>query len=261
MGMRAQRIQELAEILRQGCRPPARFRSLRMGEFEMACVQGLTGKPGQGSARAIPACPDFFPVHWIADHRESEMGHVYADLVGSSGFKPCLEQRARSQALADPVVRDGRFSARAHGHLLAVDRVPAHRGIDHTARDDLTVHQHGIPSAHLALLQLLDQRTVTLQLPGDEQQSAGVLVEAVHDARPRDGGQAGIIVEQRIGQGACGIAGTGMHHQPRGLVDDQQGPVFIDDFEIDLLGQKRALLVQTYAPLDSLAPGYDVARA
>ena len=67
------------------------------------------------------------------------------------------------------------------------------------------------------------------------QQSRRVLVDAVDDSRAQLAVDAGKIVpqgvEQAVDQGIVGVSGGGMHHQPLGLVDDQQIVVLIDDVQ------------------------------
>ena len=59
---------------------------------------------------------------------------------------------------------------------------------------------------------------------GDDQQAARVLVEAVHDARPRHAADArearAAMGDQRVDERAGRIAGAGMHDEPGRLVDD-----------------------------------------
>ena len=74
---------------------------------------------------------------------------------------------------------------------------------------------------------------------GDDEQAAGVLVDAVDDAGadgPADAGKRGAaVVEQRIDQRAVRVAGGRMHDHPLGFVDDEQVFVLIDDVERDIL--------------------------
>ena len=76
---------------------------------------------------------------------------------------------------------------------------------------------------------------------GDDQQPRGVLVDPVHDARPEppaDARQrAAAMVQQRVHQRPVGRARRRMHHQPGGLVDDDEVGVLVDDVERDRLGR------------------------
>ena len=74
---------------------------------------------------------------------------------------------------------------------------------------------------------------------GDHEEAARILVEAVHDAGPRDAADAGkactAMGDQRIDEGAGLIAGRRMHDQAGRLVDDDQLGVLVDDVERDRL--------------------------
>ena len=80
---------------------------------------------------------------------------------------------------------------------------------------------------------------------GDDEQAAGVAVQAVHDAgaqRAADSGESGEAVQQSIDQGAAvagGVlrAGSGVDHHSGGLIDDRKVVVFIDDVQLDGLGK------------------------
>ena len=91
--------------------------------------------------------------------------------------------------------------------------------------------------------ELLGQAMVRPVVLGHDQKPAGVLVEAVHDAGPPDAADAGqafaAMGDQRIDQRAGLVAGAGVHHQSRGLVDHDQVLVLIDDRERHRLGLGR----------------------
>ena len=74
-----------------------------------------------------------------------------------------------------------------------------------------------------------------LDRPRHDQQAARILVDPVHDAGPRDQSQLRVMGQERVLQGARGIARTGMHHQPHRLVEHQQVAVRIPHVERDLL--------------------------
>ena len=65
----------------------------------------------------------------------------------------------------------------------------------------------------------------------------------MHDARPRftaDGERTLTAMgDQGIDQGSVGIAGRGMHDKARGLVDDDQVVVFVDDIQRNILALRR----------------------
>ena len=72
-----------------------------------------------------------------------------------------------------------------------------------------------------------------------EQQSARILVKAMHDSGPRQLRQLRGMVQQPVHQGSAGISRSGMDDQARGFVDDQQVIVFVDDIDGDRLRKAR----------------------
>ncbi|MCY1562913.1 hypothetical protein D9M68_1003770 [compost metagenome] len=61
------------------------------------------------------------------------------------------------------------------------------------------------------------------------------------DARARHIDDIRHVVQQGVEQGAIGMPGSRVHHQARRLVDHQQLVVFIDDIQLDVLGDPFAL--------------------
>ena len=74
---------------------------------------------------------------------------------------------------------------------------------------------------------------------GRDDQPAGILVDAVDDARTRDAADPRqlprAMVQQRVDQRAVKVAARRMHDQPRRLVDDDQVFVLERDDEVDVL--------------------------
>ncbi|MNY42411.1 hypothetical protein D3C86_1772970 [compost metagenome] len=82
----------------------------------------------------------------------------------------------------------------------------------------------------------------------------------MHDAGARHHGGAGIARQQGIEQRAAPVAGRGMHHHARGLVDHQQVLVFVDHVDGQGLGLE-GLALQRRAHLDAqLVAGLDLER-
>ena len=92
---------------------------------------------------------------------------------------------------------------------------------------------------HLAGGELGGERQVRLVVLGHDQAAAGFLVEPVDDARARDAADAAqlprAMVKQRVDERVFLVAGRRMHHQPRRLVQHQQGLVLVQDVERYLL--------------------------
>ena len=83
------------------------------------------------------------------------------------------------------------------------------------------------------------KRTMGLIVLGHHQKAAGVLVDAMHDARADHTANAGkpaaAVIQKRIHHRAVRVAGRRMHHHALGLVDHQQMFVFIYDGQRNVL--------------------------
>ena len=106
------------------------------------------------------------------------------------------------------------------------------------------MHQRYVALLHLARGKLLPQVAVGDVVAGDEDQPAGLLVEAMHDAGARlaaDLRKLGEAVQQRVNQRAAiaivvGRARAGVHHHAGRLIDDGEVVVFVDDVERNIFG-------------------------
>ncbi|MGY4422512.1 hypothetical protein ACVWY2_004961 [Bradyrhizobium sp. JR6.1] len=87
--------------------------------------------------------------------------------------------------------------------------------------------------------ELRGQRLMGVVVLGNHHQPCGVLVEAVHDARPLDSADArqaaAAMRDQRVDQCSRGVAGRGMHDEAPRLVDDDDVVVLEHDIERDVL--------------------------
>ena len=81
---------------------------------------------------------------------------------------------------------------------------------------------------------------------GDDDKSGRILIDAMHDARPRDAANAGEAVaamrEQRIDERAVHRAGRGMHGHAAGFVDDDEVFVLEHDIERQVFWLRRGWL-------------------
>ena len=75
---------------------------------------------------------------------------------------------------------------------------------------------------------------------GDDEQSRGSLVEAMHDAGTLDAADAGKAVaamgDERVDERSACVSGARVHDEVRRLVDDDDVAILVDDVEIDGLG-------------------------
>ncbi len=96
-----------------------------------------------------------------------------------------------------------------------------------------------IDAFHLVRGELLGEALHRALVLGRDQHAARVLVEAVHDAGPRHAAdpfeRRPAMGQKRVHQRAVQIAGRGMHHEPRLLVDDDEIVVLVEDDERNVL--------------------------
>ena len=89
---------------------------------------------------------------------------VDADLVGSSGLEPALEQGCVTEAPLHHIVRHGGFAARHHGHPGPLRGVPPDRFVDDAGTGEVTENQRRIVALYAARLQLPHQLGLRLQV-------------------------------------------------------------------------------------------------
>ena len=183
-----------------------------------------------------------------------------ADLVGTSGFQLHPRVGMRTEALQHAVMADGDLAGLDHRHLLALYTMTADGRVDGAASDDHAGDDGLIDAADAARLELGNQIGVRFQGLGHHHQAGGVLVQAVHDAGARHIGQMRHVVQQRIEQGAVLVAGGGVNHQAGRLVDDQDMVIFIDDVQLDVLGDPFTLGLQRDVQFQARAGVDNVAR-
>ena len=130
--------------------------------------------------------------------------------------------------------------ATQHRHLGAARRMTADRRIDGAVRAGRGApYEREIAALELAgpamVGELLGERAMGPVGLGHHHQPARVLVEAMHDARPRHAADArealAAMGDQRVDERAGRMAGAGMDHEPRRLVDDDERVVLVDHIE------------------------------
>lgn len=175
---------------------------------------------------------------WMADVLE-----VDADLVGAAGVEGGFDQCALVKALDEFPTGPGFAAAKAfaRGHAFAVGGVARDRNLDFAglgarfAADDGAVGFFGA-----ALFELGGEVQVGFVGFGDDDAAAGVHVEAMDDARPRDAGDAAelalAMMEEGVHKRPPVVAGRGVDNEARGFVDDNDVLVFEEDVERDVFG-------------------------
>ena len=186
-------------------------------------------------------------IHRIADHPVPEMRHVNADLVRAAGLQPAFHDAGKRRQPADHrPVGGGIAAVRHHRLFLAVARRPAKRGLDpalgfrrHAPGDRQVVPVEIMRREHLGQLLVRGIAFRRHHHPGC------VLVQPVDDARahhPADAGQAvAAMGDQRVDEGAVGLARAGMDHHAGRLVEDDDVVVLEHDIQRDVLGLRCRL--------------------
>lgn len=177
----------------------------------------------------------------VTDQRETDMGHVYTDLVSTAGFQLDPHVGVRTEALEHTVVADRRLAAFGHRHALACATVTADRGVDLAAGSYHADHDALVDPADRTALQLLDQLGLRLQGLGHDHQAGGVFVQAMDNASARYVDDIRHMVQQGVEQCATGMPGSRVHDQPGRLVDHHDLVVFVDDVQLDVFGDPLAL--------------------
>ncbi len=186
---------------------------------------------------------------------------MHADLVGAAGFQPALQRGVGAEALAQAVVGDGVAAVLAHGHAQAVARVAVDRRVGGAAGHQRAAHHRQVLAVHLARGQLLDQSGLRLQAAGHDHHAAGVLVQPVDHAGARHRRQRRVAEQQGVDQGAGGVAGARVDHQPGRLVDHEDVLVLVQHRQRDVLRLGVGLGLQRRIQGGQLAAAHRVAAA
>jgi len=178
--------------------------------------------------------------------------HVCTYLMGAPGLEHTLHQGDISEPLEHVIMGHRRLADFRPGveHLHAQPvfgvspDVAFHPAV---VLNDIAPHQCVIRAVRGLVEKLLAQGRLGIGRLGHDEQSAGVLVDAVHQSHLGiirvKGLQVSQVPRHGIDERAVEIAGTGMHHHARGLVHHHQRVVFIDDVEGYFLGQHRRLVL------------------
>ena len=182
----------------------------------------------------------------IAEQGMPDARHVHADLVRAPGLKPDIEQRKAVKAFGNGIVRDGGAPVRDDRHLLAVARISADRAVDRAVRiPEIAAGDRLVFTVDAVLLQAVRKHRVRKVVFRHDEQSARVLVDAVHDAGAAFAADTGQPIAHAVKQGidkrSAFVAGGGMHDHALRLVDDGKVVVLIDDLNGDVLGQRLGL--------------------
>ena len=184
--------------------------------------------------------------------------HVHANLVSAPGFYLHFEQGelavGRIDFSRDRIVRNGVAAAEAaRRHTSALLRVAADGVLNGAALTfGPAMNERDISLVHLAPAELFGQLPVRLIVLGNDHQSAGGAIEAMHNSGAQFAANLGKlleVVQQGIDQRCLvarvvGCARARVYHHAGGLVDNGEVVVLIDDVERNFLrngAQRRTL--------------------
>ncbi len=217
---------------------PPRVQGLAIQQHEL--VRGI-------AADFAPRDPRPAAVLAVAQHRAADVAEMNANLVRAAGLRKDANDGEAGEPLADLVERLRRAARRIvaeDGHLLPLLRMHADGAIDEVP---VAVR----PARHNGEILLLDRAVLKLEGElvvrpigaGDEDDAAGVAVEAMDDSRPqraaRDAQRGAEMELQRAGQGAGPMSPRRMDDHPRRLVDEHQLLVFVEDVQGDVFRTGR----------------------
>ena len=195
------------------------------------------------------------------------MGHMNPHLVRAPGLEPAFDEAGQRLAvqiknLQRLVSAYRRLAARFEDrHFLARSAVAADRRRDAAGgRLRSPLDERQVDPADPMGFELPAQLLVRRIVLGTNHQAACILVQPVHDAGPLDAADARqaalAMMQERVDQGARGVAGPGMYDQPGRFVDDDQIGVLIDHLQGDILGLWFRLGRRRQADFKALA-GFD----
>ena len=202
-------------------------------------MQRLSSKGAQHQNHLGMRCPRYptpGTIQAITDQWMPDAGHVYADLVGAPRLQLRLDKGMRPKPLANP--QPGERFAAILPHLLPNAHPPvATDGAINGAPGNQ--HTFGNPQVapHDPMFRNGGGEMALRQCGGcHNHQAGGIHVDPMHYAGPREFAKTGAMVEQPVNQGVVWSPRARMHHQARGLVDHKAMFVFVQNREINGLG-------------------------
>ena len=176
-------------------------------------------------------------VSGIVEEGVPDVFHVYANLMRSPRFEPALHKRNVSQPFEYLVVGHGMFCQWIFPFGKYGEEHPVARVAPQIADDGTFVFFHVSPHQCVVgspcgfIEKLFSQVCFGIRSFGYQQQTRSILIDTVHKSHPRVVRIEIRIIFQVEGDGieqrTFVIAHSGMHHQPRLLVDDEQFVIFI----------------------------------
>ena len=207
-----------------------------MQEVPFQSWQGLlSGRKLDSSWRTIKG---------VTDHRMLDRTQVYPDLMRSARLNRELEQREAAKGFYH-FVQSMRLASMggSRGHPQAVNAIASDGALDFSGRLlNAAVYQRQIPFGDRTRLKLAREICVAEVVPGDDEQSRSLLIQAVHDSRMiRAAGlrQTLEVVQQCINERSLMNSCTNVNYHPGWLIDDRQVGIFINDLQWNSFRDER----------------------
>ena len=243
-------------------------------EAEGLGVEGLSGAEGEALfdklrvlAEAI-ATQDLVPaVTLVVEEGVPDGLHVRSDLVGAPRLEAALDARDVAEAFEHTIMGDGGLAylpfVGEGGHLHAILGITCEVGADGSfVLLDRSPNDGFVEAMGRLVEKLCGEVCLHLGGLGDDEETAGVLVDAVDKAQAWVGGIVlGRVFEVKgdgIEHRACVVAMPGVDDESGLLVDDHDVVVLVDDVERDVLGDDLELVRRTLKPEGDDIEGLDL---
>src|ERR1700722_3985236 len=263
-----QRIEETREIIGRRALEKQRFSRQRMVEAENGGVQSLPAqrqeRGSRGRLQPSRLGLEARAIDRITEQRMAYMREMNPNLMRAAGFQSAGYQGRRAQQFLDAPMRDGGTAARRFHdrHFLPLTRMAAERRVDpagarvERAPGNREIFANQRPGAAMVGEQRGEPLMRGVGLCDDDQPGS-VLVEAMDDAWPPDAADSrearAAMADQCVDERAGGMSWRGMDEEPRGLVDNGEVLVLVDDSQRHILAEQRRVLRRRRGNLDSRA--------
>jgi hypothetical protein len=192
--------------------------------------------------------PDSTAVHNVTRDWMSHRCQVHADLVRASCVQCCSQKVEAVEARESNEGRLRRLATLDDCHALPVSRIPRNGFVDgQRLHSQMTAREDGVSPSHAPLSDRFREDSMSPVVLRDEQQPRRLLVQPVHESRPRGrcvGGRSDVrglaSAEQRVNEGAGPVSRCRMHDHAWWLINNEQVVILKDDAEWDALGLNRA---------------------
>ncbi len=188
-------------------------------------MQGLVAEIAQGIRQFFAgSCRDCeaAAINGIADQGMAQVSEMHANLVGAPGLEVDPNMAMPAKPFDHAVMGDRIPATGSNGHFPTVVPVPIQRLVHGPARGQHAQANGLILAGNLPARQHIAELLLDFGIAGNQQQTAGTLVQPVDDPRPWQRFKSRVKIQQGIDQGAVRVAGARVHDQPDRFVDHQE---------------------------------------